>query len=323
MDERILTKTDNSYALLLGKYEPEIWKHYKKAVGSFWTTEEVDLTKDHDDWEKLSPDEKYFLENVLAFFAGSDGIVAENLGEMFYREVEIPEAKCFYGFQIAMENIHAETYSLLIDTYIKDNEKKNKLFNAIETIPCIQKKANWSLKWINNEKPFACRVVAFACVEGIFFSGSFAAIFWIKKRGLLPGLCFSNDLISRDEGMHTDFACLIYSRLENKLSQEIIEEIVKEAVEIETEFIVESIPCRLLGMNSGLMSQYIKFVADRLMIQLGYEPIYKTQNPFSFMEMISLEGKTNFFEKRVGEYSKANVKVNSKTNKSIVLNANF
>ena len=209
MGERILQKQNNNYVLLLGKYEPEIWKHYKKAAASFWTSEEIDLTKDHEDWENLTDDERYFLENVLAFFAGSDGIVAENLGEMFYREIEIPEAKCFYGYQIAMENIHAETYSLLIDTYIKDSDKKNKLFNAIETIPCIQKKAQWSLKWINKDKPFSYRVVAFACVEGIFFSGSFAAIFWIKKRGLLPGLCFSNDLISRDEGMHTDIACLI------------------------------------------------------------------------------------------------------------------
>jgi len=314
----------NNFALLLGKDEPQIWEMYKKALGLFWTAEEVDLSKDYGDWEKLSENEQYFLEHVLAFFAGSDGIVVENLGERFLRDVSIPEAKCFYGLQIAMENIHSETYSLLIDTYIKDDDKKKKLFNAIETIPCIKRKADWSLKWITDQNSnFAKRLVAFACVEGIFFSGSFCSIFWMKKRGLLPGLCFSNELISRDEGLHTDFACLLYSSIEEKLSQEVIYEIICEAVEIENEFIVESLPCKLLGMNSGMMTQYIKFVADRLLLQLGYDKLYNVVNPFTWMEMISMEGKTNFFEKRVGEYSKNNVKVDGTTNKDIVLDADF
>ena len=314
----------NNFALLLGKDEPQIWEMYKKALGLFWTAEEVDLSKDYGDWEKLSENEQYFLEHVLAFFAGSDGIVVENLGERFLRDVSIPEAKCFYGLQIAMENIHSETYSLLIDTYIKDDDKKRKLFNAVETIPCIKRKADWSLKWITDQNSnFAKRLVAFACVEGIFFSGSFCSIFWMKKRGLLPGLCFSNELISRDEGLHTDFACLLYSSIEEKLSQEVIYEIICEAVEIENEFIVESLPCKLLGMNSGMMTQYIKFVADRLLLQLGYDKLYNVVNPFTWMEMISMEGKTNFFEKRVGEYSKNNVKVDGTTNKDIVLDADF
>jgi ribonucleotide reductase beta subunit family protein with ferritin-like domain len=314
----------NNFALLLGKDEPQIWEMYKKALGLFWTAEEVDLSKDYGDWEKLSENEQYFLEHVLAFFAGSDGIVVENLGERFLRDVSIPEAKCFYGLQIAMENIHSETYSLLIDTYIKDDDKKRKLFNAVETIPCIKRKADWSLKWITDQNSnFAKRLVAFACVEGIFFSGSFCSIFWMKKRGLLPGLCFSNELISRDEGLHTDFACLMYSAIEEKLSQEVIYEIIGEAVEIENEFIVESLPCKLLGMNSGMMTQYIKFVADRLLLQLGYDKRYNVVNPFTWMEMISMEGKTNFFEKRVGEYSKNNVKVDGTTNKDIVLDADF
>ena len=314
----------NNFALLLGKDEPQIWEMYKKALGLFWTAEEVDLSKDYGDWEKLSENEQYFLEHVLAFFAGSDGIVVENLGERFLRDVSIPEAKCFYGLQIAMENIHSETYSLLIDTYIKDDDKKRKLFNAVETIPCIKRKADWSLKWITDQNSnFAKRLVAFACVEGIFFSGSFCSIFWMKKRGLLPGLCFSNELISRDEGLHTDFACLLYSSIEEKLSQEVIYEIICEAVEIENEFIVESLPCKLLGMNSGMMTQYIKFVADRLLLQLGYDKLYNVINPFTWMEMISMEGKTNFFEKRVGEYSKNNVKVDGTTNKDIVLDADF
>jgi ribonucleotide reductase beta subunit family protein with ferritin-like domain len=315
---------NNNFALLLGKDEPEIWEMYKKALGLFWTAEEIDLSKDYSDWEKLSENEQYFLEHILAFFAGSDGIVVENLGERFLREITIPEVKCFYGLQIAMENIHSETYSLLIDTYIKDDDKKHQLFNAIETIPCIKKKADWSLKWINDtNSDFAKRLVAFACVEGIFFSGSFCSIFWMKKRGKLPGLCFSNELISRDEGLHTDFACLLYSRIEKKLPQEVIYEIVSDAVLIETEFIVDSLPCKLLGMNSEMMSQYIRFVADRLLLQLGYDKLYNLTNPFTWMEMISMEGKTNFFEKRVGEYSKNNVKVDGTTNKEIVLDADF
>jgi ribonucleotide reductase beta subunit family protein with ferritin-like domain len=314
----------NNFALLLGKDEPQIWEMYKKALGLFWTAEEVDLSKDYGDWEKLSENEQYFLEHVLAFFAGSDGIVVENLGERFLRDVSIPEAKCFYGLQIAMENIHSETYSLLIDTYIKDDDKKKKLFNAIETIPCIKRKADWSLKWITDtDSSYAARVVAFAAVEGIFFSGSFCSIFWMKKRGLLPGLCFSNELISRDEALHTDFACLMYSQIKDKLPQEVIYEIIGEAVEIENEFIVDSLPCKLLGMNSGMMTEYIKFVADRLLLQLGYDKRYNVVNPFTWMEMISMEGKTNFFEKRVGEYSKNNVKVDGTTNKDIVLDADF
>lgn len=314
----------NNFALLLGKDEPQIWEMYKKALGLFWTAEEVDLSKDYGDWEKLSENEQYFLEHVLAFFAGSDGIVVENLGERFLRDVSIPEAKCFYGLQIAMENIHSETYSLLIDTYIKDDDKKKKLFNAIETIPCIKRKADWSLKWITDtDSSYAARVVAFAAVEGIFFSGSFCSIFWMKKRGLLPGLCFSNELISRDEALHTDFACLMYSQIKEKLPQEVIYEIIGEAVEIENEFIVDSLPCKLLGMNSGMMTEYIKFVADRLLLQLGYDKRYNVVNPFTWMEMISMEGKTNFFEKRVGEYSKNNVKVDGTTNKDIVLDADF
>ena len=314
----------NNFALLLGKDEPQIWEMYKKALGLFWTAEEVDLSKDYGDWEKLSENEQYFLEHVLAFFAGSDGIVVENLGERFLRDVSIPEAKCFYSLQIAMENIHSETYSLLIDTYIKDDDKKKKLFNAIETIPCIKRKADWSLKWITDtDSSYAARVVAFAAVEGIFFSGSFCSIFWMKKRGLLPGLCFSNELISRDEALHTDFACLMYSQIKDKLPQEVIYEIIGEAVEIENEFIVDSLPCKLLGMNSGMMTEYIKFVADRLLLQLGYDKRYNVVNPFTWMEMISMEGKTNFFEKRVGEYSKNNVKVDGTTNKDIVLDADF
>ena len=314
----------NNFALLLGKDEPQIWEMYKKALGLFWTAEEVDLSKDYGDWEKLSENEQYFLEHVLAFFAGSDGIVVENLGERILRDVSIPEAKCFYGLQIAMENIHSETYSLLIDTYIKDDDKKKKLFNAIETIPCIKRKADWSLKWITDtDSSYAARVVAFAAVEGIFFSGSFCSIFWMKKRGLLPGLCFSNELISRDEALHTDFACLMYSQIKDKLPQEVIYEIIGEAVEIENEFIVDSLPCKLLGMNSGMMTEYIKFVADRLLLQLGYDKRYNVVNPFTWMEMISMEGKTNFFEKRVGEYSKNNVKVDGTTNKDIVLDADF
>jgi ribonucleotide reductase beta subunit family protein with ferritin-like domain len=268
----------------------------------------VDLSSDMNDWKKLNEDERYFIKNILAFFAGSDGIVLENLAQRFMSDIPHPEVQCFYGFQIAMENIHSEMYSLLIDTYVRDIKEKNKLFNAINEIPSVKRKAEWAIKWTQDEKStFATRVVAFAAVEGIFFSGSFCALFWLKKRGLMPGLSHSNELISRDEGLHTDFACLLYSMLETKLSQDMIEEIICDAVSIEKEFIVESLPCRLIGMNSDLMCQYIEFVADRLVVQLGHKKIYNAKNPFSFMEMISLEGKTNFFEKRVSEYSKANV----------------
>lgn len=285
----------------------EIWKMYKKAVRSFWTTEEIDLQTDLSDWEnKLKKDEKFFISNILAFFAASDGIVNENLVNRFMSEVQYPEARCFYGFQIAMENIHSETYSLLIDTYIKDSQEKNKLFNAIETIPCVKRKADWALKWIDSNESFAQRLLAFAIVEGIFFSGAFCSIFWLKKRGLMPGLTFSNELISRDEGMHTDFACLLFKQLSQKPTDTLVTSIFTEAVDIEKEFITSSIPVDLIGMNSKLMIQYIEFVSDRLLNTLGYKKIYNSENPFDWMELISLEGKTNFFEKRVGEYKRPN-----------------
>ena len=285
---------------------------YKKALASFWSTEEIDLSYDLSDWDKLTNDEKHFLSHVLAFFAASDGIVNENLICNFATEVQSAEARCFYGFQIAMENIHSETYSLLIDTYIKDEIKKTHLLKAIETMPCVQKKARWALRWCDaNNASFAERVVAFAAVEGIFFSGSFCAIFWLKKRGLMPGLCFSNELISRDEGLHCDFACLLYSKVVSKPPGRMIVEIVTNAVEIEKEFVVDSLPVELIGMNSGLMCQYIEFCADRLLVALGHSKHYNTVNPFEWMEMISLQGKTNFFEKRVGEYAKSGVGVKS------------
>jgi ribonucleoside-diphosphate reductase beta chain len=286
----------------------EVWKMYKKAQASFWTTEEIDLAPDLNDWEgKLTDDERHFIKHVLAFFAASDGIVNENLAVNLMGEVQIPEARCFYGFQIAIENIHSETYSLLIDTYIKDPVEKDRLFNAIETVPCVQKKAEWALRWINEAPSFAHRLIAFAAVEGIFFSGSFCAIFWMKKRGLMPGLCFSNELISRDEGMHCDFACLLYSMLRHKLPQEEVQQIIREAVEYETEFVRDALPVSLIGMNADLMTDYIRFVADRLLVSLGCERIFGVANPFPWMEMISLQGKTNFFEKRVGDYQKAGV----------------
>ena len=320
--EIILTENKNRYVLYPIKYNG-VMELYKKALASFWTVEEVDLSKDHNDWITLNSDEQHFIENVLAFFAGSDGIVLENLSKRVINMIAIPEAKCFYGFQIAMENIHSEMYSLLIDTYITNSERKDKLFNAIETIPSVAKKAEWALRWIGDESVnFATLIVAFAAVEGIFFSGSFAAIFWLKKRGLMPGLTASNELISRDEGLHTEFACYIYSLLENKLDSELVTTIITEAVAIEKEFIIDSIPCNLIGMNSNLMSTYIEFVADRLLVQLGYEKVYDASNPFSFMEMISIDGKTNFFEKRVMDYSKAGVGV-SREDMSFDLNADF
>jgi len=282
---------------------------YKKAEASFWTAEEIDLSKDLHDWNnRLNDDERFFISHVLAFFAASDGIVNENLLERFSGEVQIPEARCFYGFQIMMENVHAETYSLLIDTYIKEQAQRTYLFNAIETIPCIKKKADWAVKWIQDKNStFAQRLVAFAAVEGIFFSGSFASIFWLKKRGLMAGLTFSNELISRDEGLHTDFACLLFSHLKHRPSKQAVQDVITEAVAIEQEFLTEALPCALLGMNSNLMKQYIEFVADRLLLALGNERYYKSTNPFDFMENISLAGKTNFFEKRVGDYQKAGV----------------
>tara|TARA_A100001015_G_scaffold295152_1_gene373833 strand:- start:823 stop:1743 length:921 start_codon:yes stop_codon:yes gene_type:complete len=284
----------------------DIWKMYKKQVECFWRCEEVDLTKDLTHWETLNENEKYFIKMILAFFAASDGIVLENLGSRFMNEVQLSEARAFYGFQIAMENIHSEMYSLLIETYVKDREEKHKLFTALENFPCIKKKGDWALKWIQDKRAnFATRLIAFACVEGIFFSGAFCAIFWLKKRGLMPGLTFSNELISRDEALHTEFAILLYNQLNKKNRKDKVHEIVKEAVSIEKEFIIECLPCKLIGMNSTLMSQYIEFVADRLLVQLGYEKVYNVSNPFDFMELISIEGKTNFFEKRVGEYALA------------------
>ncbi|KAL7266838.1 Ribonucleotide-diphosphate reductase (RNR), small subunit [Rhizina undulata] len=306
--EPLLAENKNRFVLFPIKYN-EIWSMYKKAEASFWTAEEIDLSKDQHDWDhRLNRDERYFISHVLAFFAASDGIVNENLVQRFSNEVQIPEARCFYGFQIMMENIHSETYSLLIDTYIKDPIQRAYLFDAIETIPCIRKKADWAIRWIEDKSStFAQRLVAFAAVEGIFFSGSFASIFWLKKRGLMPGLSFSNELISRDEGLHTDFACLLFSHLNNRPSQEAILSIIKEAVEIEQEFLTDALPCALLGMNATLMKQYIEFVSDRLLVALGNPKFYNSTNPFDFMESISLSGKTNFFEKRVGDYQKAGV----------------
>ena len=284
--------------------EQHLYKMYKQSVASFWTPEEIQFSKDGEDWAKLSPDEKHFIKHVLAFFAGSDGIVQENLASRFQREVDSQVVKLFYSFQNAMEGIHAETYSLLIDTYVKDKEEQDHLFRAIETIPCIKKKADWAVEWIESESNFATRLVAFACVEGIFFSGAFCSIYWLKKRGLMPGLTFSNELISRDEGLHTLFAVALYHTLPNKLNEETIVSILTEAVAIEKEFIVDALPCSLIGMNSKMMTEYIEFVADRLAVQLGCSKIYKTANPFDFMDLISLEGKTNFFEKKVSEYSR-------------------
>lgn len=301
----------------------DIWAMYKKAEASFWNAEEVDLSKDRADWEKLTADEKHFISHVLAFFAASDGIVNENLVERFSQEVQVTEARCFYGFQIAMENVHSEMYSLLIDTYISSSSERDFLFNAVETLPCVKKKADWALKWIAHESAtFAERVIAFAAVEGIFFSGSFAAIFWLKKRGLMPGLTFSNELISRDEGLHTDFACLMFKHVVQKPSEEEIVGIIRDAVVIEQEFLTEALPCAMIGMNCELMKTYIQFVADRLLLELGCQKIYNSENPFDFMEHISLEGKTNFFEKKVGEYQKWGVMAKKEDN-VFTLDADF
>ena len=304
-NEPLLTEDDNRFVMFPIK-DDSIWKMYKKQMDCFWRAEEIDLSKDIEQWSKLTDNERHFIQMVLAFFAASDGIVLENLGVRFMSEVQLAEARAFYGFQIAMENIHSETYSLLIDTYIKNKNEKDKLFNAINEFECIKKKAKWATKWIEDKRSsFATRLIAFACVEGIFFSGSFCSIFWLKKRGLMPGLTFSNELISRDEALHTEFAVLLYNKLEKKLSKKKIKEIISEAVEIEKEFICDALPCRLLGMNSNMMGQYIEFVGDRLAVQLGNDKIYNTSNPFDFMEMISLERKTNFFESRVSDYALA------------------
>lgn len=323
MEEPILKENPNRFVLFPIAHD-DIWGMYKKAEASFWTAEEIDLSADLYDWEnKLNDDERHFVKHVLAFFAASDGIVNENLAENFLAEVQYTEAKFFYGFQVAIENIHSETYSLLIDSYIKDTAEKNKLFKAIDTLDCVKKKAEWALRWIE-EGSFAERLVAFAAVEGIFFSGSFCSIFWLKKRGLMPGLSFSNELISRDEGLHCDFACLLYnSHVVNKLPKENIREIITNAVEIEKEFVTDALPVKLIGMNAELMQQYIEFVADRLLVELGNEKVYNVSNPFDFMDMINLQGKTNFFEKRVGEYQKAGVLSGDKDAKDFSVDADF
>ena len=301
--EPLLHENNDRY-VMFPIQDNDVWSMYKKQMDCFWRAEEIDLSKDINDWTKLTPNEQYFIKMILAFFAASDGIVLENLGMRFMSEVQLSEARAFYGFQIMMESIHSEVYSLLIDTYIKDKEDKSKLFKALDNFDCIKKKGDWAIKWINDKRSsFATRLLAFACVEGIFFSGAFCAIFWLKKRGLLPGLTFSNELISRDEAMHTEFAVLLYNKLQHKCSKKRALEIIKESVEIEKEFITEALPCKLIGMNAKLMSQYIEFVADRILVQIGLEKHYNTANPFDFMEMISIEKKTNFFESRVGEYS--------------------
>ena len=304
--EPLLTENKNRFVLFPIQHA-DIWQMYKQAMASFWTADEIDLAQDQKDWENLNDGERHFISHVLAFFAASDGIVNENLAINFMQEVQSPEARCFYGFQVMMENIHSETYSLLIDTYIKDGAEKHRLLNALETVPAVSKKGEWALKWINSEN-FAERLIAFAAVEGIFFSGSFCSIFWLKKRGLMPGLTFSNELISRDEGLHCDFACLLYNNhLVNKLPPERVRAIIGDAVEIEKEFVTDALPVNLIGMNAKAMQQYIEFVADRLLVSLGLPKEYNATNPFDFMEMISLQGKTNFFEKRVAEYQKAGV----------------
>jgi ribonucleoside-diphosphate reductase subunit M2 len=309
--EPLLKPDDNRYVLFPIK-DNDIWLMYKKSVDSFWVVPEVDLSKDLGDWDKLTPDEQNFIKMILAFFAASDGLVLENLASRFMSDVQLAEARAFYGFQIAIENIHSEMYSTLIDTYIRDGNEKDKLFKALEHYPCIAKKANWAKKWINdNRSSFASRLVAFACIEGIFFSSAFSSIYWIKKRGLLPGLTFSNELISRDEALHTEFAVLLYSKLQKKLNKKRVYEILQEAVEIEKEFITDAIPCRMIGMNAKLMTQYIEFVADRLCLQLGYDKIYNSTNPFDFMELISVETKVNFFERTNSEYALANKTVDA------------
>ena len=313
IQEPLLSPDDNRFVMFPIQHQ-DIWEMYKKQVDCFWRAEEIDLSKDLTHWETLSDDEKHFVSMILAFFAASDGIVLENLAVRFMSDVQLSEARAFYGFQIAMENIHSQTYSLLIETYIKNEEEKMRLFRAIDNFPCIKKKSDWAQKWIkDNRSNFATRLVAFACVEGIFFSGAFCSIYWLKKRGLMPGLTFSNELISRDEALHCEFAIMLYSKLLKKMSKAKIHELVKEAVEIETEFICEALPCRLIGMNSKMMTQYIQFVADRLCLQLGYDKIYDVANPFDFMELISLEAKSNFFEKRVDSYALADKTVSEET----------
>lgn len=320
MSEPILTDTPDRYTLFPIKYD-DIYQMYKRQVDSFWRPEEVDLSRDLNDWAKLTDDERHFISMTLAFFAGSDGIVMENISLRFLNDVKVAEARAFYSFQSAMESIHSEMYSILIDTYIKDTEEKNNLFRAIDNFPAITKKARWAEKWIGDEEAsFASRLVAFACVEGIFFSSSFASIYWIKKRGLMPGLTLSNEFISRDEALHTEFAILLYSKLNKKVSKMRVAEIIREATEIEKSFITESLPCRLIGMNAKMMTQYVEFVADRLSVQLGYDKLYGSANPFDFMELISVETKTNFFERTNSEYALSNCK---KDNAIFELNLDF
>ena len=319
----ILAPNEDRFVVFPIKYH-DVWDMYKQHMAVFWTAEEIDLVPDLPDWEKLNDNERHFIKHVLAFFAASDGIVNENLAMRFYNEVQIPEARCFYGFQIAMENIHSETYSLLIDTYVKDNKEKDYLFKAVQNLEPVGKKAKWAMKWIGSKASFAERLVAFAAVEGIFFSGSFCAIFWLKKRGLMPGLCTSNEFISRDEGLHCEFACLIHDHLseDEKATKETIRSIITEAVEIETEFITDALPVSLIGMNSDTMTQYIQFVADHWLARLGCEKVYNVENPFDWMELISLEGKTNFFEKRVSEYQKPGI-MSDKAQQVFTLDAEF
>lgn len=321
--EPLLTPSPDRFVLFPIKH-PQVWEMYKQAEASFWTAEEVDLSEDVVHWEQLTNDERHFIKYVLAFFAASDGIVNENLASKFYSEVQIPEARCFYGFQIAIENIHSEVYSLLIDTYIKDAQEKDFLFRGIETIPSVQRKAEWALKWINDENSFAERLIAFACVEGITFSSSFCAIYWLKKRGLMPGLTFANELIARDEGCHCNFAVMLYNtELQNRLSEDVIYKIVTECVDIEKQFVTESLPVELIGMNSRLMCEYLEFVADRLLVDLGYNKVYEAKNPFPWMEQISLQPKTNFFEARVGSYQKAGVMNKSQEDRVFSLEEEF
>jgi len=320
--ETLLREKPNRFVIFPLKYH-DIWAFYKKAVASFWVAEEVDLAKDNADWAKMTNDERFFISRVLAFFAASDGIVNENLVERFAQEVQVPEARCFYGFQIAVENIHSEMYSMLIQTYIRDVDERNKLFNAIDHFEFIKKKADWALRWISStEATFAERLIAFAAIEGIFFSGSFAAIFWLKKRGLMPGLTHSNELISRDEGLHRDFACLLFKHLVNKPSQQRVVDIIREAVSIEQEYLTDALPVKMIGMNGELMKEYIEFVADHLMVELGFDKIYKTRNPFDFMENLSIQGKTNFFEKRVSEYQKMGL-IGAEGDREFSLDAEF
>ncbi len=319
--EELLLQENRDRFVILPIRHPAIWEMYKKHEAGFWTAEEIDLSGDLRDWSQMTDGERHFISHVLAFFAASDGIVNENLAVNFMSEVQVPEARCFYGFQIMMENIHSETYALLIDTYIKDPQEKDRLFHAIDTVPAVRKKAEWALRWIE-QGTFAERLVAFAAVEGIFFSGSFCSIFWLKKRGLMPGLTFSNELISRDEGLHCEFACLLYSMLSSKLPQDRVHAIIGDAVDIEKEFITGALPADLIGMNPRLMKTYIEFVADRWLTELGYAKLFHASNPFDFMEMISLQGKTNFFEKRVGDYQKAGV-LADKTTQTFSLDEDF